>query len=328
MNQTASILDSSVTADSCEIVRTDEAGLREIGGYGVTRTITEGQCWLATAPAGRTVVLKTLDDDCLWKGQLHPNIKDRLGRVRELAHTGVANLYGVERDAGLVYMVWEYVDGRPIGEWAARESVGQRDVLLAARELVLALETLHGRGIVHGAIKSSNVITVDEGRGIVLTHVSPWLYSEPDADVRDLLDLFDQIIDARDGVDRTLAQLVDEARDRGLTLRQIAGKLGGMIEAKAPAGSPVVEADPELKVARRVRRRSLIGAVGVGALGIAAGAAVWIWAGAKSPKPGAPVAAPAAAFQPISRATPSPRLPGPAVLPTPMPSQRDPVSLR
>ena len=70
----------------------------EIGGYRVLRTLLSDQSWLAEAPGGRRVVLKVLDEDCLWKGQLHPNIKDRLGRVRELAHVGVANLYGVERD--------------------------------------------------------------------------------------------------------------------------------------------------------------------------------------------------------------------------------------
>src|SRR5947209_12714971 len=83
----------------------------EIGGYGVERTLVPGQSWLACAPGGRRVVLKALDEDCLWKGQLHPNIRDRLARVRELAHAGVANLYGVERDGPLTYLVWEHVPG-------------------------------------------------------------------------------------------------------------------------------------------------------------------------------------------------------------------------
>jgi hypothetical protein len=72
----------------------------EIGGYDVLSTLCAGKSWLAVAggaggAGGRSVVLKALDQDCLWKGQLHPNVKDRLGRVRELAHSGVANLYGV-----------------------------------------------------------------------------------------------------------------------------------------------------------------------------------------------------------------------------------------
>jgi hypothetical protein len=48
---------------------------------------------------GRQVVLKKLDDDCLLDGQLHPSIKLRLERVRELPVRCVANFLGVERDA-------------------------------------------------------------------------------------------------------------------------------------------------------------------------------------------------------------------------------------
>src|SRR5881394_1545887 len=95
-------------------------GLPEIGGYRVTAALLPDQSWLAEAAGGRRVVLKTLDEDCLWKGQLHPNIRDRLGRVRELAHVGVANLYGVEREAGLTYLVWEYVEGRTLAELSSK----------------------------------------------------------------------------------------------------------------------------------------------------------------------------------------------------------------
>src|SRR5437868_5182669 len=44
-----------------------------IGGYAVVRTLVPEQSWLAAASGGRQVVLKTLDEDCLWKGGLHPN---------------------------------------------------------------------------------------------------------------------------------------------------------------------------------------------------------------------------------------------------------------
>src|ERR1700712_5367609 len=93
----------------------------EIGGYQVVRTLAPDQTWLATAAGGtgRTLVLKALDQDCIWKSQLHPNVKDRLGRVRELAHAGVANLYGVERDGGLTYLVWEYILGETLADLAA-----------------------------------------------------------------------------------------------------------------------------------------------------------------------------------------------------------------
>src|SRR5687768_9643427 len=102
---------------------------QEIGGYMLSRTLTEGQSWLAAAPGGRLVVLKILDEDCLWKNQLHPSIKDRLGRVRELAHTGVTNLYGVERADGLVYAVWEYVPGETLDQFALSPACDPRKLV-------------------------------------------------------------------------------------------------------------------------------------------------------------------------------------------------------
>src|SRR5881227_419589 len=91
----------------------------EIGGYEVLEPLGQAaESALAVAPGNRRVVLKLLDPDCLLRPapnpKLHPSIRDRLARVRELAHAGVANLYGVEHDAGRVYLVWEFIDGVPL----------------------------------------------------------------------------------------------------------------------------------------------------------------------------------------------------------------------
>src|SRR5258708_16817596 len=108
-----------------------------------------------------------LDRDCLVRPppnpKLHPNIRDRLARVRELAHGRVANLHGVEHDQGLVYLVWEYVAGLTLEDWALDPAVQPRDLLLTARELILTLESLHARGIVHGSIHGRNVIVDTTG---------------------------------------------------------------------------------------------------------------------------------------------------------------------
>src|ERR1700722_15622672 len=86
----------------------------EIGQYRITRTLTPGQTFLGIDPSGREVVLKVLENDCLMRGQLHVSIHERLSRVRELAHIGVANLFGVERAGDRVYIVWEFIRGDPL----------------------------------------------------------------------------------------------------------------------------------------------------------------------------------------------------------------------
>ena len=57
---------------------------------------SDGLCGLALDPQNRRVVLKPLPQDCLLGAALHPMIKDRLAHVRDLAHLGIAQLYGVE----------------------------------------------------------------------------------------------------------------------------------------------------------------------------------------------------------------------------------------
>src|SRR5437773_1622481 len=122
---------------------------------------------------GRRVVLKRLDPDCLLDGQLHPSIRERLHRVRELPLTCVANLMGVDKVERAGELVWEFVPGRALEEIRGDEAAWRK----LAREIILAVEALHSSGIVHGAIHERNVI-VDERGEIRLTHISPLLWSD------------------------------------------------------------------------------------------------------------------------------------------------------
>src|SRR4051812_50121461 len=81
---------------------------------------------LHTTSLDRKVVLKPLDGDCLLDGQLHPMIRQRLERVRELPLTGVANLIGVERVHGDAQLVWEFVDGTPLAEYSGDDAAWLR----------------------------------------------------------------------------------------------------------------------------------------------------------------------------------------------------------
>src|SRR5687768_2754204 len=137
---------------------------------------------LAMAAGGRRVVLKTLDADCLLKGQLHPMIKDRLGRVRELAHLGVANLHGAERDGERAFLVWEYVEGKTLSEYLADAKLDKARLAQLAQQIVLHVESLHSLGIVHGGLHERNIIVTPSGE-VRLTHVSPLLYHEETVDL-------------------------------------------------------------------------------------------------------------------------------------------------
>jgi hypothetical protein len=102
---------------------------QRIGAYRVVRSLARQKSFVAVDEAGRRVVLKLLDPDCLLDNELHPSIHDRLARVRELAQANVANLYGVERDLDLVFMVWEYVDATSFVEYASSPDLSDADLI-------------------------------------------------------------------------------------------------------------------------------------------------------------------------------------------------------
>jgi serine/threonine protein kinase len=195
-------------------------------GYTVLRTVAPST-YITLADGGRQVLLKPLDPDCLLHGQLHPSIKERLARVRELALKSTANLHGVERDERGVFLVWEYVEGHPLDAYAAGLSPSQLVALL--REVVLSAEGLHQAGIVHGAIHARNIIIDVSGRPR-LTHISPLLYHDPAVDETALRGLLDALLIAGNA-DASLAGNLGQ----GATLREMASQLVAVDKASDDA---------------------------------------------------------------------------------------------
>jgi len=199
---------------------------------------------------GREVVLKRLDDDCLLDGRVHPNIAERLNRVRELPLTGVANFIGVEIVGGEAQLVWEFVAGTNLEETRGDAATWER----LAREVILGVMGLHSCGIVHGGIHAANVIVTPSG-AVRLTHVSPLLYHEEGVDV--------------EAVKELLGEMGFESE--GTSVKELA-------EGIRRSGNESGEGDGELE-GEHLRKWALIGAI-VAAL-VGAGVAWMLWKNAE-----------------------------------------------
>jgi tRNA A-37 threonylcarbamoyl transferase component Bud32 len=241
----------------------------EICGCVVERILVDHSSWLAVGPGGRQVVLKVIDSDCLFHDSLHPSVRDRLGRVRELAHPSVANLLGVERDDNVVYLMWEYIEGVAFDFYAGANR-SPREVAAAARELVLAVDLLHMQGIVHGALIGSNVI-VSPSNTVKITHISPLLYTDPSVDIECIWNLLDQAAEALGDRGKSLADVVIAARASKSTLRQFATALSTLVNGRDAKGSAL----PDIENNATPRKRSLIGAALAAMFGLIVAWGVW-----------------------------------------------------
>src|ERR1043165_6341430 len=141
----------------------DTAKNPALSAYRIERALSPDGSLLALGPGQKLVVLKPLDPDCLFEGQLHPQVHDRLSRIRELAHLGVAQLYGVERNGESAYLAWQWIDGTPLEELLDSSVADARTLASIAHRLVLSVELLHSLGIVHGAIHPRNIIVTATG---------------------------------------------------------------------------------------------------------------------------------------------------------------------
>jgi hypothetical protein len=255
------VSDSSSTPES--------ATPSSIGDYAIERELAPQRTYLATATGGRQVVLKILDPDCLLDGQLHPSVRERLARVRELAEKGVANLHGVERDGAYTFLVWDYVPGRSFADASANE-LPHRELLQLSRELVLLVESLHAGGIVHGAITGGNVI-IDPSRRLRLTHISPLLYSDPRHDAHAVTNLLEKLVAARQENELPLGEALATAREEQASLRELGGLLAGVSDVREDV---IATPQRDAKLETRMRRRALLGAGLVAAAGLGAFAAI------------------------------------------------------
>jgi tRNA A-37 threonylcarbamoyl transferase component Bud32 len=252
-----------------------------LGQYTVVRSLTPQASYLCHDERGQQVVLKRLEDDCLLRGQLHPSIKERLHRVRELAQKQVATLHTVERIDDAAWLVWEFAPGQTLVDSIADDVRSDAQLSLLAREVILSVESLHAQGIIHGAMHWRNVI-IDPAGNIRLTHISPLLYSDPAEDARAVVQMLSEVINQCGLEKGTLCELIAQAQNETFTLRQLAARLVAVAEPQTPLQDHV---DPTTE--SRARRRALIGAAIAALCGIVIAVAAYAAFSSRSqPPPG------------------------------------------
>jgi serine/threonine protein kinase/tetratricopeptide (TPR) repeat protein len=117
----------------------------------------------------REVALKFLPTAVLSEDDARHRVRDEALALSQLNHPHICTIYEFGENGGQGYIAMEYVEGRTLSDLAHRagglpiEAVGRY-----AAQIAGALAHAHERGVLHGDLKSSNIIVTPDGRAKVL----------------------------------------------------------------------------------------------------------------------------------------------------------------
>ncbi|MEO1202661.1 MAG: serine/threonine-protein kinase, partial [Pseudomonadota bacterium] len=148
---------------------TPGAGMKRVANYEIERLIGEGgmgDVFLASRADGafeQKVAIKIL-------GVRRPG-RDLVNRFRaerqilaSLEHPNIARLIdGGETEAGIPYLVMEYVDGKPVDVYCDENKLGLRARLRLFLKICAAVQHAHQNLIIHRDIKPSNILVTSDG---------------------------------------------------------------------------------------------------------------------------------------------------------------------
>ncbi|MDY7109117.1 MAG: tetratricopeptide repeat protein [Planctomycetota bacterium] len=117
----------------------------------------------------RTVALKVLLEGALATSRQRRRFEREIELVANLTHPGIVVVHdsGVTAD-GRHYFTMEYVEGRPLTEYAGAHELGTRDRLRLMAEICRAVQHAHQRGVIHRDLKPANILVTGDGQPKIL----------------------------------------------------------------------------------------------------------------------------------------------------------------
>ena len=118
----------------------------------------------------RQVALKVprLDDD----DELSPHELKRFYRearaAAALSHPNICPIHDVGEIDGTPYLTMSYLEGRLLSELVEGHPLGERQAVLIARRLAVALQEAHSRGVIHRDLKPSNIMITGRGEPVIM----------------------------------------------------------------------------------------------------------------------------------------------------------------
>ena len=140
---------------------------QDFEGYKVIKLIAEGgmgEVYLARDPElDRKVAIKLIKSHLKTK-ELLRRFRNERQILANLQHPNIARLFEAGANAdGLPFFVMEYVEGKPIDQYASAQQLSLTDRLKLFRTACSAITCAHQNLVIHRDIKPSNILVTVEG---------------------------------------------------------------------------------------------------------------------------------------------------------------------
>jgi eukaryotic-like serine/threonine-protein kinase len=128
-----------------------------------------GEVYRATdTNLGRQVAIKVLPDAFAQDPERVARFEREAKTLASLNHPNIAQIYGLEKSAGVQALVMELVEGPTLADRIASGPIPIDEALPIAKQIAEALEAAHEQGIIHRDLKPSNVKVRTDGTVKVL----------------------------------------------------------------------------------------------------------------------------------------------------------------
>jgi len=140
---------------------TDAYDFKRQIGSGAFSTVHES----VNKKTGERVAIKVVKKSSL-QGEEIVTLKREVENLRKLNHPNILKLYDVYESQDEVFLVTELVDGKELFDKIIEKgNYSEKDASLIIRQIVAAIDYLHGQGIAHRDLKPENLLTSGEGQG-------------------------------------------------------------------------------------------------------------------------------------------------------------------
>jgi len=117
---------------------------------------------------GRDVALKLLSPSLAQNPEALQRFEREARVLASLDHPNIGGIHGLEEAGGRPFLVLELVPGDTLADRLRRGPIPTPEAIAVARQIGLALEAAHAKGVVHRDLKPANVKLRPDGRVSVL----------------------------------------------------------------------------------------------------------------------------------------------------------------